>query len=875
MPTSPFNSPLAFDYKPLGLEAFAKPLSEMQKGYDESQSSLAAATYDINALSKDKATKDRIIEELNAKRDAIASNLTTSKNYRQASKQLAELNRLYKEHPEIQALNAEHKATMDWIKEGDEQAKKGDINKEYWEAQKANKLAEYQGLNYNPEDKSYTSVNRKNLGLDKEKEIQELMLKVGSLTEENWEDFATQHNMDLDNFQWVTKEGMRKYKDLNEIKKNMAENILNQPRFTQYLGEVADIKHETQKFRNPENYQDWKKQQYLEHLQEIDKQIENTKKEAKTNPKAAAYLNSDNFQNMVDARESLRQDIETENLSDDKANQIYKSKYINDYINNNAWQTGDIFDYSRLDMQKHYSNMSNLQAGAHGFGADGKEIKEPISTITPDMYGETYTTKSLGVQYAEHKNNMLGSLKNINQLTGNAFTIGFKGKNVYQQQKEANAMFNAAAGAKNYNEFVTRYKQFGGTSVDGKILGTVFASLKDPNNLKNFQRETFALNESAKDLATVDGIHRKAVENMKTSDVYQNTLADIGKTHGFQDVVVTGDKEGPANDPVWKKAATKGLITYNTKSHISSITFDNYAKAAGFKNAKDALEHNFQFPNYMKAITENHIGDSGALSGVGAWSGSDINTAYRKIKSNLIDKDLTKSSFGAEFHVLGTTAKDKELEAKTNSKVDAWVGATGNHIENMKPLNSSSWKGNPAFDENGKFIGKKTGKAVLGMTGDTVYLSTPIEYKDEDGVVRRTTLKSTPRRGTVAAGELKEIVTEIANNASSKKDKDMAASALFSLEHPYSNLNESYVNNLQTNSKDPIQIYQFNYNGSKIRTSKESLVTAKSKGHNNQYYTAEIYDGSKWVPLADNGEVIESADLTTLRSKLGGLYLEH
>lgn len=877
MPTSPFNSPLAFDYKPLGLEAFAKPLSEMQKGYDETQSSLSAATYDINALTKDKKTKDKIIDELNAKRDEIATNLMTSKNYRQASKQLTELNKLYKEHPEIQALNAEHKATMDWIKEGDEQAKKGDINKEYWEAQKANKLAEYEGLSYNPEDKSYTSVNRQNLSKDLEKEIQDRMLEIGKATPEQMKDIATQHGMDLTNFQWVTSDGSINYKAIDELKKNMSQNILNQPRYTQYLNEVAGVKAETERFRNPENYESWKESQYLDHLQEIDTKIKHTEESAASgNKEAKAYLKSSNFKDLVESRNNLKKDIEEGNLSTNKAEQIYKNNYTTNYVNKNSRETADIFDYYKKEMDQSWSNMSNAQLGAYGIGEDGKEIKTE-STITPDMYGETYTTKTLAEQYTTHKNNMVSSSAEINKLTGGVFNMTFdpKKNNVYRQTKEANAIYNAAAGAKDYNDFVKKYKQFGGTATDGKALGTFFNVLKDPANLKNFQREAFSLNENAKDLATVDGIHRKAVENVKNSDDYKNIMTEIGSIKGFQDTVVTGDSEGPANDPIWKKAVSKGLTTYDKRGHVSSITFDNYAKAAGFKNAQEALEKGFQFPKYMKAITEDHFGDSGALKNVGAWTGSDINTAYNTVKGNLVNKNLSKSTFGAEFHVLGTNAANKELESKTNAKIDAFVGATGNHIENMKPLFGSNWKGNPAFDESGKFIGKKTGKAVLGMTGDQVYFSIPVSYTDEDGVVRQTTIKSLPRRGTVASGELKTIVLEVAKNAKNQKDKDMATGALFSLEHPHSNINESYVNSLQTNAEDPIQIYQFNYNGTKVRAMKESLNTAKSKGHNNQFYTAQYFDGKNWKDMPDDdGSPISTSDITTLRSKLGGLYVE-
>jgi hypothetical protein len=184
METNPYNSPISFDYKPLGLEAFAEPLGKMQKSYDDTQSAIESSMYDINALPKDIANRDAIINELNAKRDEIGGNLMKSKNYRQASRQLLELNRLYKSHPEIQALNAEHKATMDWIKEGDERVKKGELNKEYWEAHKRNKFAEHEGLGFDPSDKSYKSFNRENLNQDLEKEIQDRMLEIGKATPE-------------------------------------------------------------------------------------------------------------------------------------------------------------------------------------------------------------------------------------------------------------------------------------------------------------------------------------------------------------------------------------------------------------------------------------------------------------------------------------------------------------------------------------------------------------------------------------------------------------------------------------------------------------------------------------------------------------------
>jgi len=62
---NPYSRPLQYQYKPLGLDAFAAPLKEMQKSYDITKSAYEDTLYDFTTLSGDEDYKNALERKFN------------------------------------------------------------------------------------------------------------------------------------------------------------------------------------------------------------------------------------------------------------------------------------------------------------------------------------------------------------------------------------------------------------------------------------------------------------------------------------------------------------------------------------------------------------------------------------------------------------------------------------------------------------------------------------------------------------------------------------------------------------------------------------------------------------------------------------------
>ena len=65
MPITPLSTPLKTEYKPLGLEAFAEPLSQMQAKFDLTKNEIDKTKYAINSFgSADKERANKLLGDL-------------------------------------------------------------------------------------------------------------------------------------------------------------------------------------------------------------------------------------------------------------------------------------------------------------------------------------------------------------------------------------------------------------------------------------------------------------------------------------------------------------------------------------------------------------------------------------------------------------------------------------------------------------------------------------------------------------------------------------------------------------------------------------------------------------------------------------------
>ena len=160
MAITPFSTPIKTEYKPLGYEAFAEPLSQMYEKLETTKAAVDAADFEISKLNQDDPRSKELMETLKQKRDEIAQNLATSKNYTQAAKQLAGLQKLYTKDPELVSIQGNYTALQEAKKEMKEKIDKPNgITQRDYDTWLFKATHQFKGTNYDPKEESYNQIN--------------------------------------------------------------------------------------------------------------------------------------------------------------------------------------------------------------------------------------------------------------------------------------------------------------------------------------------------------------------------------------------------------------------------------------------------------------------------------------------------------------------------------------------------------------------------------------------------------------------------------------------------------------------------------------------------------------------------------------------
>lgn len=829
MAFTPYSTPIQFEYKPLGLEAFAKPLAQMQGQYDLAGSQLAASTYGINALSPDKETRDRIEKELTAKKDEIAAGLLKSKNYRQATRQLMDLNKLYQSHPEIKALESEYAQTAQWIKEGDEAAAKGTINKPLWEQRKANALAQYGtegGLSYDPFTKSYKSVDRRTLGQDREKELQELAMKIGAAKEEELIDIATSHGMDPSTFQWVTSDGTIHRKTKEDIQAAIIANLADQPRFRDWLSEVGSIQADTQQYQNPAEFNDWATKQYTSEIQYYDEYLKTLEPGT---PKHSAILNK---------RNSLAEDLQSGNIDPNTAKSMYTNNYTQDYINQVAKDVSGIYAYDRRDVDKSWSNINELQAGAFGLG--------PKVPVTPPAgfakSGQSPEIKGFDIHESINKNrqnidSQFQELRGIGKISGtnkSYFDILIDTKDRIKAAGVISIIDKANNKAKSADQFVKLLND-SGVNTKGKeqYYKGWYKQLSTQSGKINFHEAAVAINNEAGHLQT----NKQQYKNLKEG---VDNSKEMNEFFNDQKNSIVYSLEQPVTDQYGVEQPSLGDVL----GISNSKELDNYiAKNSKYKTLGQALKAGADL---------SKIGKLGQIPSI-----RSIKTNYdNKVFELVQDESYTTNE--SKYYVVGDDAKAKAL--RNNMQGILQQSIQNGNLESMVPVYGGGWANQPGFDEKGNFIGEVNNKtfAMVKTEDGRLYASVevkvdPKKYPDAKGGTVRFYVKD-----KVLERKFLDVAISTQENQQdelAQRNTQMFQVARFDSNHPFSPGIEESSKRLIPKAGEYIPIdAPFNTTiqntGVIMRIAKTGLSGGSQAGKPNFRYVAQYQDDQgKWVSI--------------------------
>jgi hypothetical protein len=185
MAITPFSTPVKTEYKPLGYEAFAEPLSQMYEKLETTKAAVDAADFEISKLNQDDTRSKELMQTLKEKRDEIAQNLATSKNYTQAAKQLAGLQKMYTKDPELTSIQGNYTALQEAKKEMKEKiGKPNGITQRDYDTWLFKATHQFKGTDYDSKEESYNQINVQPPLANEEENIRKEALQLAGMAPE-------------------------------------------------------------------------------------------------------------------------------------------------------------------------------------------------------------------------------------------------------------------------------------------------------------------------------------------------------------------------------------------------------------------------------------------------------------------------------------------------------------------------------------------------------------------------------------------------------------------------------------------------------------------------------------------------------------------
>ena len=240
MAVTPLSTPLKTEYKPLGLEAFAQPLSDMQAQFDTAKENIESADFALARLSQDDTRAKDLLKEIEQKRDDLANNLISTGNYRQATSKLRELNKVYNKDTETNAIKGNYEAYKEAAKKEKERVDKGDITQKDFDVWDFKVKHSFKGTDYKKDDDTYTSINVHPRMKNMEKELREESLKIAGMAEKQIEEWVNTNQVDA-----FTKERIQtliKTRDLEQVAGEIERFLRTSDQYKDWVNEDADYK---------------------------------------------------------------------------------------------------------------------------------------------------------------------------------------------------------------------------------------------------------------------------------------------------------------------------------------------------------------------------------------------------------------------------------------------------------------------------------------------------------------------------------------------------------------------------------------------------------------------------------------------------------
>lgn len=832
MPTTPYSTPIQFEYKPLNLAAFAVPLAQMQEKFDVTQALINESDVDLSHLDfgTDPIKAAELKETYRQKRDELAKNLVETGNYTQAATKLKELNRLWQTDPERKALEYNYAARQKYLEEQQKRMEKGEITRDQYYQDIARKDREYtsgQGTYWqhdpNLEKGKYNLYGTKPRLTDLEKELEEMSWKVANAVEADKRAGALRElGIDPDLMDKKFAQTVIEERDPNKVAAAVSGYLKTLPRFRDWALEKADFNYEELKATNPTGYAEKVNSLTNNALKSINSQINEIEKESKKKGQKG-LLDSDEYKQLL----AYKKEIEDSKAAGEFDEPLIKGLYNQEALNKMYDMTalGKVFEYKKVDTDYSWRDVYIPKGSGDGSGGDEDPLAAGLAGFAPTEYSAINLNSLVG-QRVDAVKSMLPNIKATNDIAnGNMRTLtqGWKGssfrnnmeKNPGLQRERQETIYNIAArviaNGGNAKDFHTALWKAGikeGNSE--KTAGEVFRALSGNNgNTLNYVREQLDNSKNAYMNWSDAKSQEKAIDKKITSiPEFKSYLGEIGKSNYI-----------PINEKEFNELKKLGLVdkdqgfkytsgrninfmrvgekqsdgTYKY-DYVSMVPADIYvrllkdSKGNRPKNLQDALDKGINIGNLKTNTVWNKY------NGYLMKDLPTLNNVLQPKKQEIVNKHLQGETMS--FRYVGDKKVDKALN-------DEFL--TAKDLTSFVPATTLGWSKVKGFDKDGKMLPGTslmlTDKQAVKIVkkGNRMLLEIPYKYNNSKDGKGETSVLVDFKKGTEEKQQT--LINHITWLTSQSRDTDPYANETYNTAKSMqfdvltgSNLNENAVN---------------------------------------------------------------------------------
>ena len=388
----PQTQAIPFQYTPLGLEAFAQPIAMKQQRFDTVLGAVEDTEFNIEHLSGDKQSQEKLKQELEEHKAALLADLDKTSNYKDAARRLKTLNKIYNSDAEIVGIRnqaasfaAEDKAARERI---DGKTYTQD-DYEKWKFKALNSYNEQGGLNFDRATGNYTPIDVSQRGDNLEKEIRDDAQKSAKSTPMQ----IRETYGDIDPGTMSRIETLYKERSLDPTATHQGialeiENWLKQSdRYKNFIEEKAEYDFYYDSRHNPNFIDDVLSNQEARYKDTMSIYSQLAQQPEVGSDKREEYQNivkklGRNYNEFLDLKEQAQASDKMLPL----AEQLYIENVKGDYLGDVARAAGDLVDVSQVKF--------NIKEGGSGSGSGVAKKLENIENLEVNTSIIDYSAKN-------------------------------------------------------------------------------------------------------------------------------------------------------------------------------------------------------------------------------------------------------------------------------------------------------------------------------------------------------------------------------------------------------------------------------------------------------------------------------------------------